>query len=127
MALGKFTNTPTRHQLMHRLLQEQKHLRLGSNEFREALVIRSIYVVGSDMGRVASFTGYRKEFVKNAMRRHNVAAMRALRAYVNGKDYQPTITETVSNIKRQIGGYLAKKFGGSIGKSLGRLAGARKG
>ena len=91
-----------RHQLMHKLLHEQPHLRIRSGEFREMFVLRSIYIVGPDISTVANYCGYRTTFVEAVQRKYHQEAMKAYRAYVNGSDYEKTIAESLKDVGRTI-------------------------
>lgn len=91
-----------RHQLMHKLLHEQPHLRIQSGEFREMFVIRSVYVVGPDIATIANYTGYRKSFVVAVRNKYNAEMMKAYRAYINGSDYEKTVVESIKDVVRTV-------------------------
>lgn len=91
-----------RHQLMHKLLHEQPHLKVHSGEFREMFVLRSIYVVGPDAGTLASYTGYRRSFVDAVRSKYQKEAMKAYRAYINGADYEKSVVESIKDVGKTI-------------------------
>lgn len=93
---------PTRHQLAHRLLHEQPHLRINTHEFRQAFVIRAVYVVGRDFGTVADYTGYRKDFVANVARVKGKEMLQAYRGHLHGHDYEKSVVESVKDVGRTI-------------------------
>lgn len=100
---------PTRHQLTQKLLREQPHLVPNTAAFRDALVIRSIYVVGIDIGMLANYTGFSRKFVQGVSERKGKEALAAYKAHVNGRDYEPTIAESIKNVGRTIARTLEKK------------------
>lgn len=91
-----------RHQLMHKLLHEKPHLKFFSGEFREAFVIRSVYIVGADASTIANYTGYSKTFVEAVRRKYNAEMIKAYRAYVNGADYEKSVVESIKDVGRTI-------------------------
>lgn len=91
-----------RHQLMHKLLHEQPHLRIQSGEFREMFVIRSVYVVGPDIRTLSDYTGYNKRFIEAVRNKYNAEMVKAYRAYVNGSDYEKTVVESLKEVVRTV-------------------------
>lgn len=93
---------PTRHQLIQKLLREQPHLRVETLAFREALIIRAIYVVGPDLSLLANFTGFSLKFVTDVRNRRGKDSLKAMRAYVEGHDYEKGIIESIKDVGRTI-------------------------
>lgn len=91
-----------RHQLMHKLLHEQPHLKFHSGDFREQFVLRSVYVVGPDLSSLSNYTGYRKTFVEAVRNKYHTEYMKAYRSYVNGADYEKSVVESIKDVGRTI-------------------------
>jgi hypothetical protein len=101
-------------QLRYRILQENRKkgetTNVRSGEFKEQLVLRAIYQVGSDAPTLASYTGYSKAYVTGVMRRRGKEAMKALRAYVNAEDHAPTVKDTLKTVSHSVGQFIKRRL-----------------
>lgn len=93
---------PTRDQLKLKLLKEQPHLRVHTPLFNEMFVIRSIYLVGNHAPSMANFTGFSTKFAADTMKKYQTLSLKAYRAHVEGYDYEPTIVESLKQVKQTI-------------------------
>lgn len=93
---------PNRHQLTQKLLREQPHLVVNTAAFRDALVLRSVYIVGANMEVLASYTGFSAKFVKSVSERKGAEMIKAYKAHIQGHDYEKTIIESIKDVGRTI-------------------------
>lgn len=95
-----------RHQLLNKLLHEQPHLRVDTGEFRERFVLRATYVVGPDAGTLANYCGYARLFVVAVQRKYHKEAVKAMRGWVEGYDYEKSLLESI----KEVGHTIARVF-----------------
>lgn len=98
-------------QLSHKLLREKPYLRAGTGEFREQLVLRAIYVCGSDASVLSNYVGMRREYVISVCQKFRAQYMKATKAFLAGE------TEPGLGIKDMVKG---------IGKAIGEKFTRRK-